>query len=194
MRSFEDRMAEISRRSEERIKERKRSRDRLITVCAALVLCSGICTVSLLPGMMERENRKGESEANHGQSTVMESTNSDDLFGTVEVYGDGISLCHTGATEVNRITELIQGAITVVSQESSDVSGDLEDMQEVSESFDYEDQEEKTYTVIVSAPDGTTAEYTLSQGKLINRDTLKVYPVNDRDMAALLEALGIPAN
>lgn len=51
MRNFEERKAEIFRRSENRIKERKRNCNRILTVCIPLCLILTVCAVSFLPEM-----------------------------------------------------------------------------------------------------------------------------------------------
>lgn len=50
MRSFEERMAEIHRRSEKIKKERKAFRSRLLLICLPLALCVGIGAVAILGG------------------------------------------------------------------------------------------------------------------------------------------------
>ena len=52
MRNFEERKAEIFRRSEQRIKERKQNRRRILTVCIPLCLALTVCSVALLPDML----------------------------------------------------------------------------------------------------------------------------------------------
>lgn len=54
MRNFEERRAEIFRRSENRIKERKRIRNSFIAVCIPLCLAVTICSVVLLPQMRHK--------------------------------------------------------------------------------------------------------------------------------------------
>ena len=50
MRNFEERKAEVFRRSEKRIKERKQRRNHLIMACLPLVLCITILGAFLFPG------------------------------------------------------------------------------------------------------------------------------------------------
>ena len=52
MRNFEQRKAEIFRRSEKRIKERRENRRRILTVSIPLCLALTVCSVALLPDML----------------------------------------------------------------------------------------------------------------------------------------------
>ena len=52
MRNFEERKAEIFRRSENRIKERKRNRNRILAMCIPLCLVLTIFSVVMIPGML----------------------------------------------------------------------------------------------------------------------------------------------
>lgn len=48
VRSFEERKAEIFRRSEEKLKKRRRTRNRAFACCISAVFCAAVCTVILL--------------------------------------------------------------------------------------------------------------------------------------------------
>ena len=52
MRNFEERKAEVFRRSENRIKERKRNRNRILAMCVPLCLILTMFSVTILPAML----------------------------------------------------------------------------------------------------------------------------------------------
>lgn len=58
MRSFEERKAEVFRRSENRIKERRKARSRALTVCIPLCLIITVWSVMVLPAMLPVNNKK----------------------------------------------------------------------------------------------------------------------------------------
>ena len=62
MRNFDERKAEIFRRSENRIKERKRNRNRILALCVPLCLCIAILSVIYLPDMMISSDKSNTAE------------------------------------------------------------------------------------------------------------------------------------
>jgi len=65
MRNFEERKAEIFRRSESRIEARKRNRNRILAVCIPLCLTLTVGAVTILPGMLSAGKNRvpGENAA-----------------------------------------------------------------------------------------------------------------------------------
>ena len=49
MRNFEERKAEVFRRSENRIKERKRNRNRILAMCIPICLVITVWSIMILP-------------------------------------------------------------------------------------------------------------------------------------------------
>ena len=74
MRSFEERKAEIFRRSENRIKEHRRHRNRVLSLCIPLCLAVA-CSAAILPGMLSRGMNKscGEAAPEHSEGMTMHS-------------------------------------------------------------------------------------------------------------------------
>ena len=62
MRNFEERKAEVFRRSEKRIKERKRNRNRILAMCIPLCLVLTIFSVMMIPGMLPVGTDNAENE------------------------------------------------------------------------------------------------------------------------------------
>jgi len=62
MRNFEERKAEVFRRSENRIKERKRNRNRILAMCIPLCLVLTIFSVVMIPGMLPVGSDSAENE------------------------------------------------------------------------------------------------------------------------------------
>lgn len=166
MRSFEERMAEISRRSEERLKERKKRRSRLLAACIPIVLCAAL----ILPGMLPAGNAA-------------------DSAGTVKVSGDGVSHCYTAAEDVTEITDLINRIVTVP-ETGMENEESVEDMSAANRE---ESSEGKGYTVTVTKADGNIRVFTLAGSKLIDRSTMKAYEMSGQESEKLKKALGIPS-
>ena len=59
MREINECTAEVFRRSEKRIKERKRNRNRILMCCIPLLICITVFSTAILPAMMPA--KKGEN-------------------------------------------------------------------------------------------------------------------------------------
>lgn len=59
MREINECTAEVFRRSEKRIKERKRNRNRILMCCIPFLICFTIFSAAILPAMMPA--KKGEN-------------------------------------------------------------------------------------------------------------------------------------
>ena len=62
MRNFEERKAEVFRRSENRIKERKRNRNRVLTLCIPICLVLMVWSVATLPPLFTQKSNDAEYE------------------------------------------------------------------------------------------------------------------------------------
>ena len=62
MRNFEERKAEVFRRSENRIKERKRNRNRILTLCIPICLVLMVWSVATLPPLFTQKSNDAEYE------------------------------------------------------------------------------------------------------------------------------------
>ena len=69
MRSFEERKAEVLRRSENRIKERKKARSRALAVCIPLCLIITVWSVMVLPAMLPVNNKKSGATDERAENT-----------------------------------------------------------------------------------------------------------------------------
>ena len=69
MRSFEERKAEVFRRSENRIKERRKARSRALAVCIPLCLIITVWSVMVLPAMLPVNNKKSGATDERAENT-----------------------------------------------------------------------------------------------------------------------------
>lgn len=163
MRSFEERKAEIFRRSEKRIKQRIR----VLTVCIPLILCVGIATLAISSmgnwGLAEESNGLSEMEM-HSQSNRE------------------IRLSVTDEAQAARVRGIIGGLFdySVAIPDS-----DLEFT--VTENYNKIDQ------YIILLPDGNSevAEYRLVGSRLVETKTGMEYVLSERQLQELKTALGI---
>ena len=192
MRNFEERKAEVFRRSEKRIKERKQRRNHILMTCIPLVLCLTIFGAFLFPQMDDL--KQAPESSNEQFSGAMGTDEVGGLFaGSVEVSGNGVSSYYTSVENVQGIMRLINGIVAVPETNDGD---DLRDyITDESTSTDKnENYQESCYKIVVKRSDKTSTEYLLVGSVLIDQTTQQEYPVREDTMKDLKNALGIPLN
>lgn len=190
MRNFEERKAEVFRRSEKRIKERKQRRNHMLMACIPLVLCLTIFGAFLFPQM--DDFKQAPESSNEQFSGAMGKDEVGGLFaGSVEVSGNGVSSYFTSAENVQGIMRLINGIVAVPETNDGD---DLRDyITDESTSTDAnENYQENCYKIVIKRSDGNSTEYLIVGSVLIDQATQQEYPVKEDTMKDLKDALGIP--
>lgn len=192
MRELHECQAEVFRRSEKRIKERRTRRNHILMACIPLVLCLTIFGAFLFPQM---DDFKQAPESSNEQFTgAMGKDEVGGLFtGSVEVSGNGVSSYYTSVENVQGIMRLINGIVAVPETNDGD---DLRDyITDESTSTDSNgNYQENCYKILVKRSDGSSTEYLLVGSLLIDQTTQQEYPVGEDTMKDLKGALGIPLN
>ena len=192
MRELHECQAEVFRRSEKRIKERKQRRNHILMVCIPLILCVTIFGGLFLPNLDDFKGAPESSDELLYSGTGTEAVGG--LFtGSVEVSGNGVSSYYTSVENVQGIMRLINGVVAVPETNDGD---DLRDyITDESTSTDAnENYQENCYKILVKRSDGSSTEYLLVGSLLINQTTQQEYPVGEATMKDLKNALGIPLN
>ena len=192
MRELHECQAEVFRRSEKRIKERRARRNHILMACIPLVLCLTIFGAFLFPQMDDL--KQAPESSNEQFSGAMGTDEVGGLFaGSVEVSGNGVSSYYTSVENVQGIMRLINGIVAVPETNDGD---DLRDyITDESTSTDKnENYQESCYKIVVKRSDGTSTEYLLVGSRLIDQNTQQEFPVSEDTMKDLKNALGIPLN
>ena len=192
MRELHECQAEVFRRSEKRIKERKQRRNHILMVCIPLILCVTIFGGLFLPNLDDFKGAPESSDELLYSGTGTEAVGG--LFtGSVEVSGNGVSSYYTSVENVQGIMRLINGVVAVPETNDGD---DLRDyITDESTSTDAnENYQENCYKIVVHRSDGTSTEYLLVGSRLIDQNTQQEFPVSEDTMKDLKNALGIPLN
>ena len=112
MRNFEERKAEVFRRSENRIKERKRNRNRILAFCIPLCLIVTVWSIMILPAMMPAS--KSNNSAGEGMDIMGSVDGTDAAFVCVEIMSIGTATQSTiqkdDSTEVAQIYSTLQSS------------------------------------------------------------------------------------
>ena len=174
MRSFEERLAQIQKRSKAILIKRKRRR--ILTGCIALLVCGGVCVALWAP------DRGTEGMPNRG--TILYASPGDvfssnvTVGGSVKVTGEGISWRYSAAENVQKISALLKKA-----QITDNGAVILES---------YEDnQGTEGYTITVTDSEGIQTEYILRRGLLTNCTTKETFAVPEMELSELMRLLGI---
>lgn len=192
MRNFEERKAEVFRRSENRIKERKRRRKHILMTCIPLVLCLTIAGALVFPQMDDL--KQAPESSNENSTGAMGKDEVGGLYaGSVEVSGNGILNYYTAVEDVQGIVSLINGII-VLPETSPDRDGSDFVTEDNSSTDLKENANEQCYTIFIKRSDGSSTEYLLVGSLLIDQTTQQEYPVSEDTMKDLKDALGIPFN
>ena len=191
MREINECTAEVFRRSEKRIKERKRRRQ-ILMACIPLVLCLTLFSAFVLPTMMPAgssdKNAAPESSKEQYSGALGEDCDGILSAGSVEVSGNGVSNYYTSAEDVQSIMDLLNGIVAVPETEDAD---DFVTNGSTTTSRD-EAYEDNGYKIVVTRSDGTTAEYLLLGTTLIDQATQEEFQMSEETYFELKDALGIP--
>lgn len=188
MRDLKECQAEVFRRSEKRIRARKQRRKRMLIACVPVVLCISLVSVfALLPTGAVNKEVAPESyydpfpdKMDSGAIGAVGEL----AAGTVAVSGKGVSLRHTDAEAVQRITSLINSIV-------ADADGGAHKNTLTSDSATGETYGEAGYQILIKKSDGTVAEYWLAGSVLMEKTSRNAYPLNTDAFIKLKDALGI---
>ena len=198
MRNFEERKAEVFRRSEKRIKERKQRRNHILMACIPLVLC-----ITIL-GAFLRPNITPDGAADPGDTRpVVDGMGSDGFaslscpIAKITVSGNNFSISHTEVADLLLISDQLYsyGTRAPSSNGTTDNVVDEDDVpqdngEDVSGSI--MDSANAAYTITMVTHEGEKTEYQLSGNTLKNLNTNQTYTLSQTQVNELRELLGIP--
>ena len=198
MRNFEERKAEVFRRSEKRIKERKARRNHILMACIPLVLCITILGAFLHP------NVTPDGAADPGDtSPVVDGMGSDGFtslscpIAKITVSGNNFSISHTEVADLLLISDQLYsyGTRAPSSNGTTDTVVDEDDVpkdngEDVSGSI--MDSANAAYTITMVTHEGVKTEYQLVGKTLTNLTTNQTYKLTQTQANELRTLLGIP--
>lgn len=195
MREINECTAEVFRRSEKRIKERKRNRNRILALCIPLCLIVTVWSVTILPAMLPA----GKDSAAEG---MMNDTAAEDSAGSivcsyteVEVQGEGDSPeYYEKITDKVEITKIFSAVHAHFPEKDDAVQDGMEPDGEAAEDNDDKiDSTNRTsgYVITFSDADGNQTVYNLHGNDLLNVNTDETVTLTNHQVAELKEALGL---
>lgn len=198
MREINECTAEVFRRSEKRIKERKRNRNRILAFCIPLCLIVTVWSIMILPAMMPAS--KSDNNAGEGMDIMGSVDGTAAAYVRVEVMSTGTAT--QSAILKDDADEVAQIYYTVQSSFVNSGGGNKESAREEAED-DALTEENKDYSqsgttnlssgfrIIFTTENGAQTIYSLSEDKLINETTKQETILTDDQRSNLLDMLGL---
>ena len=178
MREINECTAEVFRRSEKRIKERKRNRKRILAFCIPLCLIVTVWSIMILPAMMPAN--KSDNNAGEGMDIMGSVDGTDTAFVRVEIMSIGTATQSTilkdDADEVAQIYYTVQSSFVSSGEGNKESANDkAEDDALTEENKDYSQSGttnlSSRFRIIFTTENGAQTVYSLSGDKLINETT-----------------------
>ena len=177
MREINECTAEVFRRSEKRIKERKRNRNRILMCCIPLLICITVFSTAILPAMMPA--KKGENLSDNCSDMAGNADGTNVAYVSVEVINVGTATQSTilkdDADEVAQICYTLQSSFENSGGDNKESVNDMEDDGLVEDNKDFSQSGttnlSSEFRIIFTTENGSQTIYSLYGYKLINETT-----------------------
>ena len=193
MRNFEERKAEVFRRSEKRIKERKQRRKHLIMACLPLVLCITILGAFLFPG-----GTPGFNGTAGGGLTEEKFESLSCPIAKITITGGNFSQTYREVEDLLLISDQLysygsRGSETTGTADDG-IASEGDDRGESADDIygNITDNSNVAYTITLVTHEGVKTEYQLAGKTLKNLTTKQTYDLSQTQVNELYELLGIP--
>jgi len=196
MRNFEERKAEVFRRSEKRIKERKQRRNHILMACIPLVLCITLLGAFLFPRATPEDPRFNGSAGGGLTEEKFESLSCP--IAKITVTGGNFSQTYKEVEDLLLISDQLysygsRGSETNGTTDDG-IASEGEDRKENADdvSGSVADSANIAYTITLITHEGVKTEYQLVGKTLKNLTTKQTYNLSQTQVNELYKLLGIP--
>lgn len=194
MREINECTAEVFRRSEKRIKERRKKRNRILALVIPLCLIVTVFSATVLPEMMPLIRTKSDAAEMVGDSSGSGSPFCS--YTAVEIQNIGLSPERYGkVTDKVAVTNLFNSIHSLFADVDGKVPNGSESFEAVESDENYGQPEasskSKGYTIIFTTDDGSQSVYNLSENTLLNVNTNETAVLSDAQIEELLAFFGI---
>lgn len=199
MRNFEERKAEVFRRSEKRIKERKARRNHILMACIPLVLCITILGAFLRPNITpDGAVDPGDTRpVVDGMGNPIQSPSLTCPIDSITISGNGFSQSYSEVEDLLLISDLLYSYGTRAPESNGiideAVPGEGEDRKENTDDMSgiISDSTNAAYTITMVTHEGVKTEYQLFGNTLKNLTTNQSYTLSQTQVDELQKLLGI---
>ena len=192
MRSFEERKAEVFRRSENRIKEHRKNRNRALAVCIPLCLIITVWSVTVLPAMLPVNNKNSDVAAERTENTSDATYYSKNEYVRIETKNstaeDQTAILKKDPEEIAEAYRLVQSMLNGNEQNDNHRTEDHEQQQTAGGNAN---KAASAYKITFTATDGNQTCYMLNDHVLIDIGTNKETVLTEEQYVQLLQALGV---
>lgn len=183
MRSFEQRLAEIDRRSKQIYSQRKQRRKRILTACIPAVLCISLFAAFLLPS--GAANRAPGTQENLTEEIVQHPGNGSNTGSIEQIQVSGADEVHI-YTDTGRICAILEQLHVLTEKTSGEnYSGSSNTPSEPLYAMG------STCTIRLTLKHGEVHTYQLTGHRLTDMQTGCTYTLTQTELAALNEALWV---
>lgn len=196
MRNFEERKAEVFRRSENRTKERKRNRNRILALCIPLCLILTVWSVMILPAMLPAGKDSGAEQDMEFNGSINDADGAEakHIYLSVEVKGNDSDF-YSEITDASGVTGVYENVFLAFEGQGAgnSMSGVIQENTSDGKTKVSADnsKDSHSYTITMNAADGSNRMYLLDNNILkdvtFNRTTI----LTDEQLANLKLALGL---
>ena len=191
MRSFEERKAEVFRRSENRIKERRKARNRALAVCIPLCLIITVWSVTVLPAMLPVNNKNSGLAAERAENTSDATYYSKNEYVRIETRNstaeDQTAILKNDPEEIAETYRLVQSMLNYSEKNDNHRTEDHEQQTAGGNA----NKAASAYKITFTATDGDQTCYMLNDHVLIDIGTNKETVLTEEQYVQLLQALGV---
>lgn len=193
MREINECTAEVFRRSEKRIKERRKNRNRVIALCIPLCLVVTVWSVMILPAMLpvgtdDLAEKSGMELVNTNEQSIYHS------YVQVEIRNaDSSPEYYHKVTDYSGVTEVFE-LIHDLSYDDGYTLNECEEIQDktFANQDDYSTDTTPKYIITFTTADGAEQVYVLNGSELLVEGTGVRIPLSDEQLAELKTVLGLP--
>ena len=196
MRELHECQAEVFRRSDKRIKERKQRRNHILMACIPLVLCITLLGAFLFPGATPEDPRFNGSAGGGLTEEKFESLSCP--IAKITVTGGNFSQTYKEVEDLLLISDQLysygsRGSETNGTTDDG-IASEGEDRKENADdvSGSVADSANIAYTITLITHEGVKTEYQLVGKTLKNLTTKQTYNLSQTQVNELYELLGIP--
>ncbi len=198
MRTFYERKAEIFRLSEEKIKRRKKVRNRVIFSCAPILLCAVLFSFTVLPELMSVKNDSASEDEYYSIAfmyVTAEITDfqNDDYYRKIDNKEDVNEALNMIESFGLFLEEAEDATDTYDPETKGDAGATQSKKPNATKKEDYVSGTEKNdnYKITFTDTEGKKAVYTLKGRVLKNKSTNDEIILSDSQLAKLKTTLGI---